>query len=1038
MSTIISLTKYIEDAKRANTHPAKLLVLSNLLKEVFNVELQELISGIERRLGSKILGVKGSADLMFSTVVFEIKVDLDREKDDAKEQLKKYLQALYEKNTDAKFIGIATDCITFESYLPIIKNGLVEDLREISSINIEKASVTKAILWLDSFVFSKSRIRPTAEDLKLRFGPASPTYHITLDTLQNLWEVVKDESDVKLKLDLWTKNMEIVYGSKPQVESFIAHTYLVTLVKLIIYLRLSGDNTAREENIRKVLSGEYFTSYGIANLIEEDYFIWLLHPKIVNETLNLCIGLIKELIRYDLSQIDEDFFKEIYQEIVERGERHRIGEYYTPEWLCELTFKEALEAYKGSTSKGEIPRILDAFCGSGSFLVTAVRWMKNELMSSNIPLDQAIDIVLNSIIGMDINPVAVTIAKVNYLIALGEMLSSGKTIVIPVYLSDSIKLPSVSEYWSTMSNEIVKVYDIEVNGVHLQIPKTVTENRPKLGKVLKGFKVALEVYRTRKKRDEAKSAFKNEVADILSPTEYEIFVTTLNKILDLVDKGQDAIWPFILSNIYTPVALMDVKFDILVSNPPWIAMRYIENKNYQDFLKQQVLMYQLLESSQVHLFTHMEMATLCFCKSADLYLKDKGIIAFVMPRSVLTGAFHHERFKQLNNPTMRLLRILDLENVSPLFNVPSCVLIAIKGESTSYPVLARQYTGKLENKNTKLNEALNVLKINDYSYEPPKIPIMESFYHDKVKQGATIVPRNLWFIDFEVQQILRVIDVKIPRVRTSNEVRVMAKQPWNNIVLDGNIEAKFIYATILGGDLVPFGYTKLRPIVIPAEPGMNEFNLLDVEALRNRGAIHMANWLERAQSLWEKHRTKKGEEMFKRVIDRLNYHQLLTVQNPNKKYVVLYNTSGTNLVSCVISKQSLPVFKINGAEITPKNFIAEATTYFYETDDKKEAHYICAVLNAPSVNEAIKPLQPRGLYGERHIHRRPFMLPIPRFDESNPEHIRLAELSMCCHNKVASINFIKTNPAAARKKARETVSKELEKIDNIVCELLGL
>jgi hypothetical protein len=120
---------------------------------------------------------------MFSSVVFKIKVDLDREEDDAKKELKKYLQALYEKYPDQKFIGVATDCITFKSYLPVMKGGLVEDLHEISSINISKVSATEAVLWLDSFIFSKPLIRPTAEDLKMRFGPASPTYHLTFDAL---------------------------------------------------------------------------------------------------------------------------------------------------------------------------------------------------------------------------------------------------------------------------------------------------------------------------------------------------------------------------------------------------------------------------------------------------------------------------------------------------------------------------------------------------------------------------------------------------------------------------------------------------------------------------------------------------------------------------------------------------------------------------------------------------------------------------------------------------------------------------------------
>ena len=50
----------------------------------------------------------------------------------------------------------------------------------------------------------------------------------------------------------------------------------------------------------------------------------------------------------------------------------------------------------------------------------------------------------------------------------------------------------------------------------------------------------------------------------------------------MIDKGLDGVWLFILSNIYVPIALSESKFDIIVGNPPWIAMRYIQNKEYQD------------------------------------------------------------------------------------------------------------------------------------------------------------------------------------------------------------------------------------------------------------------------------------------------------------------------------------------------------------------------------------------------------------------------------------------------------------------------
>ena len=92
-------------SRSANMHPAKLLVLSSLLKEIFGVRLEELIPGVESKLGSKLWGLRGSADLIFSNVVFEIKVDLEVEHDDAKEKLMKYFQVLHEKEPERKHIG---------------------------------------------------------------------------------------------------------------------------------------------------------------------------------------------------------------------------------------------------------------------------------------------------------------------------------------------------------------------------------------------------------------------------------------------------------------------------------------------------------------------------------------------------------------------------------------------------------------------------------------------------------------------------------------------------------------------------------------------------------------------------------------------------------------------------------------------------------------------------------------------------------------------------------------------------------------------
>jgi len=687
---------------------------------------------------------------------------------------------------------------------------------------------------------------------------------------------------------------------------------------------------------------------------------------------------------------------------------------------------------------------LDPGCGSGTFLCNAVHILKKRLLDEGKQPSDVLDVILDDVVGVDVNALAVIIARANYVVALGDLLQLGKRIIIPIYVADSVRIPRVTE--TLTEKGMISVYEFRVEVENnkgkpkfyaIQIPKSAATQKMVLTAVVDSFKAAISSYRARKNRKEAFEVFARSCSVELSEDELSVLNVMLNTVLTLVDKGLDAIWVFMLSNIYAPLTLVQSKFDMVVGNPPWIAMRYIENRNYQDFLKQRVLAYELLDSEQVHLFTHMEMATLFFCNSIDLYLEENGMIAFVMPRSVLTGALHHVKFKQFGKPKTKLVKIFDFEDVSPLFNVPSCVLIAVEGEATSYPVMARRYAGKLDEKNIRLSSAIRQLSASDYMYEPPKIPTGRSWYHDKVREGATLVPRSLWFIDFDVHETLGV-DTSRPLVKTSMDVLRGAKEPWRDIELRGNIEADFIYATLLGGDVVPFGFSKIRPVVLPVEARTTGYRLIDVNVLRNRGFVDTADWLEKAQKLWEERRTEKARSRFPRILGRLDYNGLLSIQDPSKTYVVLYNASGTNLVSCVIKNAQLPQFRILKARIEPKGFIADAKTWFYETNNEKEAYFICAVLNSNVVNSAVKPLQTRGLFGERDIHRRPFMMPIPRFEEKNATHLELAEISIKCSIKIAPLQFKRKSIGGKRKEAMQVITKEIERIDELTSELLCL
>jgi hypothetical protein len=155
----------------------------------------------------------------------------------------------------------------------------------------------------------------------------------------------------------------------------------------------------------------------------------------------------------------------------------------------------------------------------------------------------------------------------------------------------------------------------------------------------------------------------------------------------------------------------------------------------------------------------------------------------------------------------------------------------------------------------------------------------------------------------------------------------------------------------------------------------------------------------------------------------LDYQRKLTSQNLRRRFKVLYNTSGTYLVSCVVKNQPIT---LEGTKISVKGIIADWTTYWMATDDEDEAYYISSVLNASIVDAKIKPMQAKGSFGERHIVKKPLELPIPKFDPKNKTHTRLAELGKECHRKVQQILPALTTKYKSVGKIRSEIKKHLK------------
>ena len=888
------------------------------------------------------------------------------------------------------------------------------------------------------------------------FGARSHAFQMANHDLLSLWRSLEDRPEFQVVYETWAKYLLIVYGSEVADEAlFVRHTYLATVAKLMAWSRLTERGVSYDaEEISSVLEGSFFQRKGIENFLEEDFFSWITREEAREIGLEVARRLLSLLRNYNLRELSEDVFKSLYQELVDPSTRHDLGEYYTPDWLAHRMVRKLLD------EKLEVS-ILDPACGSGTFLYLAIREKRERLGDSSETLKH----ILDSVVGADIHPLAVIVAKTNYILALGDLLRKrGGKLSIPIYLSDTIRLPEwrftprlISAEGEDEESFDVPSYVVELDGKKIRFPEDLVAD-PGL------YDEAVEATRQFAENNEGEDVREEHFINYLrahhqtlaedAALRQALFQVAL-VLKAFMEAKRDSIWAFVLKNIYKPLSLKN-RFDFVVGNPPWLSFRYAEPE-YQKFLRSQIKDDYGLVSGGGKLITHLELATLFLVRAADLYLKPEGLIAFVLPRSIFAADQHDAlRQKRFKRPSLSFEELWDLGGVKPLFNVPSCVLFARRSgkKEIAQPIAGRIFQGKLDGRNVSLDEAEGHLEAHEARFSLSTMGERSfwttgkavrtdkpSDYLEEFRQGGTIVPRSLWFVQFPSSSLG--FDPSCPPVETAERAKEQAKGPYKGLVMEGNAESRFIYATLLSTDLLPFGHLDYRPVVLPIEPDGDKYRVIQADEASEKGYPHLARWLEEAQREWAKRRGKKAETLT--AVERLDYHRGIAAQSPQTRYRVLYPTSATYLCASLVEQNpAKPIaFPAGPQEIRARGFLADTVTYCMEMDIREEALYVMAILNSPTIDEVIKPMQAGGLWGPRHIHKKPLEFPIPRFDDSKQDHRELAELAQNCSTQVAE--WLQSGGPGEtrsigriRSMVRELLREELKAIDELVEPMLGL
>jgi SAM-dependent methyltransferase len=383
---------------------------------------------------------------------------------------------------------------------------------------------------------------------------------------------------------------------------FVLHTYFALLVKLLAWLALSrhmgvrlgapsfagltgADGATLRRHLQEMESGGIFRAYGILNLLEGDFFAWYLYAW--DDTIEDALrAILKRLDEYDpttltlLPEETRDLFKKLYHYLLPREVRHNLGEYYTPDWLAwRLLSQVDNEFFRGGAQPNETrmrrkllsTRFLDPACGSGTFLILIIARMLALGRELLVPEEELLQSILCNVVGFDLNPLAVLTARVNYLLAIADLLEHRRgDITIPVYLADSVRTPTLGEeLFSHDAYEFPTAVGTFLVPAALCAPERFDRFCGLLEESLRGGLDADAFVHHCKSAIPLEPHGWDERALALTRDLYE-------KMLALHRRGMNGLWARLLKNNFAPLTVG--QFDYVVGNPPWVNWEHLTGR----------------------------------------------------------------------------------------------------------------------------------------------------------------------------------------------------------------------------------------------------------------------------------------------------------------------------------------------------------------------------------------------------------------------------------------------------------------------------
>ena len=946
-----------------------------------------------------------------TTIEYEPNLRIAAKRDEGLSQVRDHLSGLIRSGVPVTQVrGVLSDTVDWYAYDAELVPGIDPaacTAEDITLLPIDELGLTandeSTAGGLIAFIrrhLARERSRfPTAALLALDLGLESASYSRSADLLRELVDNgrIADPS-IMLATDLWSRFVDYLEGEAGgfRAAAYVDEVYLCVLARLLSANVLTGQaKSTGDSELKAILTGTFFKHHFLlANMVEQDYFGWLTDSAHIDQLVPIARQMQQDLYAYDFSRRpEEDLFGRLMAQLARRSQRKLLGQEWTPAWLGRLL---AERCFKNLSDDIE-PRIIDMCCGSGSILAEVLKAAKVRYGFDDIAVLQ--DVVT----GFDIDPLAVSLAKTTWVISLvDEIKAARSSIVIPIYHADSLfSVTPVSQDLPFFDeNETVPV---SLDGTMIELPAALVrpEFRELFDRIIdwaydeaidakaQGTADHLTEHGTSQFIEAAAAALSVMLSsELLQELGASVFALA-RRMAELAIAGRNGIWAFILRNTYRP-GLLSGQFNGLVSNPPWLALSRLADNPYRDMLTQRAHAYGIRPPGQS--FLHLELGTTHLLHAVDRYLSSDASVSCLVPGTIFNG-HHHELFRQrkfLNAERRVALEISEVWQVEHgTFKYPGAVIIGHKRVNSSNPT-PTAINGFLAGQDCLETTDFSICTICNertaWVLEKEGLPVTASGVSDIPQQGADLMPRTAVCIDI-LNEAGPEFRVNTPVSGTPWGFTVQAAKVLKEERFPGHVAPQFIYRMAQSKNLLPFVFgMHCAPIAIPAlKDDDGGWSICDESEIRRMGFIETARRFRAINTSLIN--VGKGESLQ----ERINFHTKLTKQIfGTNGYLILAGAGGKHICAACIP--------LTGAT----DLVVDQTLYWRFISGEDEAWYCVGMLGSQAMTEAIKPFNPKGAFGERHIHALPYRL-MSRFDPINEDHIRIGTLAQLIADEAANI-----------------------------------